>query len=108
MKNTYLDFERPIEELEDKITELTNLAKNKIDLDVSNQIEELEKQTNTIRRKIFANLTPWQTTQLARHPQRPTTTDYISKIFTNFIELHGDRRYSDDPSIICGVASLED
>lgn len=108
MKNIYLDFERPIEELEDKIIELTNLAKNKIDLDVSNQIEELEKQTNTIRRKIFANLTPWQTTQLARHPQRPTTTDYISKIFTNFIELHGDRRYSDDPSIICGVASLED
>jgi len=108
MGNTYLDFERPIEELENKIAELINLSASKTNLDVSNQIKELEKQVVTIKRKIFANLTPWQTTQLARHPQRPGTTDYISKIFTNFIELHGDRKYGDDPAIICGAAFLEE
>lgn len=108
MGNTYLDFEQPIEELENKISELTNLTTNKSEVDVSNQIKELEKQAATIKRKIFAHLTPWQITQLARHPQRPTTIDYISKIFKNFIELHGDRRYGDDAAIIGGIASLED
>ncbi|MEW6095011.1 MAG: acetyl-CoA carboxylase carboxyltransferase subunit alpha [bacterium] len=108
MENIYLDFERPIEELENKIAELTNFSTRNSDLDVSNQIKELEKQAVTIKRKIFANLSPWQITQLARHPQRPVTIDYISKIFTNFIELHGDRKYSDDTAIICGVAYLED
>jgi acetyl-CoA carboxylase carboxyl transferase subunit alpha len=102
----YLDFERPIEEIEKKIAELTNIDKNKPD--VKEQIKELEKQAIKIKQKIFANLTPWQITQLARHPQRPVTIDYISKIFKNFIELHGDRRYSDDPAIISGIASLED
>lgn len=108
MGNTYLDFEQPIEELENKISELTNLIASKPDLDVANQIKELEKQIVTIKRKIFGNLTPWQITQLARHPQRPGVTDYISKIFKNFIELHGDRRYADDPAIIGGIASLDD
>jgi acetyl-CoA carboxylase carboxyl transferase subunit alpha len=102
----YLDFERPIEEVEKKIAELTNIDKNKPD--VEGQIKELEKQAIKIKQKIFANLTPWQITQLARHPQRPVTIDYISKIFKNFIELHGDRKYSDDPAVICGIASLED
>lgn len=108
MNNIYLDFERPIEELENKITELTNLITTKPDSDIANRIKELEKQVTTIKHKIFANLTPWQITQLARHPQRPGVTDYISKIFKNFIELHGDRRYSDDAAIICGIASLDD
>lgn len=107
MGNTYLDFEQPIEELENKISKLTNLTTNKSAIDVSNQIKELEKQVATIKRKIFTHLTPWQITQLARHPQRPTTIDYISKIFKNFIELHGDRRYGDDLAIIGGIASLE-
>ncbi|MEW6607243.1 MAG: acetyl-CoA carboxylase carboxyltransferase subunit alpha [bacterium] len=108
MGNTYLDFERPIEELENKITELTSISQTKQDLDVTKQVKELEKQVATIKRKIFANLTPWQITQLARHSQRPNTIDYISKIFTDFIELHGDRKYSDDPAIIGGIAFLED
>jgi len=108
MGNIYLDFERPIEELENKITELTNLSKSKAGVDVSIQIKELEKQVETIKRKIFTHLTPWQIIQLARHPQRPVTIDYISKIFKNFIELHGDRKYADDTAIICGFASLED
>ncbi|MFH1562674.1 MAG: acetyl-CoA carboxylase carboxyltransferase subunit alpha [Nitrospirota bacterium] len=107
MENIYLDFERPIEELENKIAELTNPGEEKVDSDVSNQIKELEKQANILRNKIFANLTPWQVTQLARHSQRPGTIDYISKIFTNFIELHGDRRYADDSAIIAGIASLD-
>lgn len=107
MENIYLDFERPIEELENKIAELTELNTRRPNLDLSSQIEELEKQVTRIKRKIFANLTPWQITQLARHPQRPVTSDYISRIFTNFIELHGDRKFSDDPAIICGVAYLE-
>lgn len=106
MENIYLDFERPIEELENKITELTN--KGRTGLDVCSQIKKLEEEVNVLRDKIFANLTPWQVTQLARHPQRPGTTDYISKILTNFIELHGDRRYADDPAIIAGIASLDE
>lgn len=106
LANIYLDFERPIEELENKITELTN--EGQTGLDVSNQIKKLEEQANMLRNKIFANLTPWQVTQLARHPQRPGITDYISKILTNFIELHGDRKYADDPAIIAGIASLDE
>ncbi|MDI6735850.1 MAG: acetyl-CoA carboxylase carboxyltransferase subunit alpha [bacterium] len=106
MENIYLDFERPIEELENKIIELTN--EGKTGLDVSNQIKKLEEQANILRNKIFSHLTPWQVTQLARHPQRPGTTDYIANIFTNFIELHGDRRYADDPAIIAGIASLDE
>jgi len=108
MGNIYLDFEQPIEELENRIAELTNLTSSKTGVDVSDQIKELEKQAMTIKRKIFTHLTPWQRVQLARHPQRPTTIDYISKIFKNFMELHGDRKYADDAAIICGIASLED
>ncbi len=106
MENIYLDFERPIEELENKITELTN--EGKTGLDVSNQIKKLEEQAKILKNKIYSHLTPWQVTQLARHPQRPGTTDYISNIFTNFIELHGDRSYADDPAIIAGIASLDE
>lgn len=102
----YLDFERPIEELENEIAELRKIEKN--NPDVADKIKELEKQLVKVKQKIFANLTPWQITQLARHPQRPVTIDYISKVFENFIELHGDRRYGDDAAIICGIGYLED
>jgi len=101
----FLDFEQPIAELEAKIEELRFLAVDS-DLNTASEIEKLRAKSRTLTNSIFANLTSWQITQLARHPQRPYTLDYVPAVFTEFQELHGDRMYADDQSIIGGVARL--
>lgn len=103
----YLEFEKPIEELELKIEELKRLSDGK-EINISGEIKKLEKKTKELRSEIFSTLTPWQKTLVARHPDRPYTLDYINVIATDFIELHGDRRFSDDPSIVGGVAKIND
>jgi acetyl-CoA carboxylase carboxyl transferase subunit alpha len=101
----FLDFEQPIAELEAKIEELRFLGADS-DLNTGDEIEKLRAKARTLTGSIFASLTPWQITQLARHPQRPYTLDYVPLVFTEFQELHGDRMYADDQSIIGGVARL--
>ena len=101
MNGLWLDFERPIIELETKIAELEKLP------GVEDEIERLRAQADRLRKKIYSNLTRWQRVQLARHPRRPYATDLMKFIFSDFIELHGDRRFSDDPAIIAGLAQLE-
>ena len=103
----YLEFERPIEELEIKIEELKRLSDGK-DIDISGEIKRLEKKVRELRSDIFSTLTPWQKTLVARHPDRPYTLDYINMISSDFIELHGDRRFSDDLSIVGGVVKIKD
>jgi acetyl-CoA carboxylase carboxyl transferase subunit alpha len=103
----YLEFERPIEELEMKIEELKRISDGK-DLDISGEIKKLDKKVKGLRSDIFSALTPWQKTLLARHPDRPYTLDYINLITSDFIELHGDRRFSDDPAIVGGIAKIND
>lgn len=103
----YLEFEKPIEELEIKIEELKRISDGK-EINISSEIKKLEKKTKELRSEIFSTLTPWQKTLVARHPDRPYTLDYINVIATDFIELHGDRRFSDDPSIVGGVAKIND
>ncbi|AQS59736.1 acetyl-CoA carboxylase carboxyltransferase subunit alpha [Desulforamulus ferrireducens] len=98
-----LDFERPLLELEAKIEELSRFTKEK-GIDFSEEIALLEKKSRDMKEKIYNNLTPWQKVQIARHPSRPNTLDYIKALFTDFIELHGDRLYGDDPAIIGGLA----
>jgi len=102
----FLDFEQPIAELEAKIEELRFLAEGS-DLNTGEEIEKLRSKARMLTGSIFANLTPWQITQLARHPQRPYTLDYIPLVFTEFQELHGDRMYADDQSIVGGIARLD-
>lgn len=101
----YLDFEKPIQELEIKIEELKKLSDGG-DIDLTQEIKRLNKKLKELKNEIFSNLTPWQKTQLARHPERPYTLDYISMIFEDFIEFHGDRRFGDDPAIIAGVGKI--
>ncbi|MCG2722093.1 MAG: acetyl-CoA carboxylase carboxyltransferase subunit alpha [Thermodesulfovibrionales bacterium] len=101
----YLEFERPLEELELKIDELKRLSDGK-DIDISKEIKKLEKKVKDLRSEIFSSLTAWQKTLIARHPDRPYTLDYINLMTTDFVELHGDRRYSDDPSIVAGIAKI--
>jgi acetyl-CoA carboxylase carboxyl transferase subunit alpha len=103
----YLDFEKPIEELEIKIEDLKRLSDGK-EIDISEEIKKLEKKVVELRTEIFSSLTPWQKTQIARHPERPYTLDYINMMASDFIELHGDRRYSDDPAIVAGMAKIKD
>lgn len=98
---TYLDFEKPIIELENKITELKSIGDV---IDISEEIKELEKKIDELRLDIYKNLTRWQRVQIARHPERPQTMDYIENIFDDFIELHGDRYLRDDPAIVGGIA----
>ena len=106
MAVSFLDFEQPIAELEAKIEELGHItADDKVNIE--DEIAKLRAKSRALTRSIFSNLTPWQITQLARHPQRPYTLDYISSIFTDFHELHGDRMYSDDLAIVGGLARLE-
>lgn len=100
-----LDFEKPILELERRIQELKDLSsEGKIDL--GSEIKKLEEKLDKVKRQTFENLTPWQRVQIARHPKRPYTLDYISMITTDFIELHGDRLFGDDKAIIGGFAKL--
>ncbi len=103
----YLEFEKPIEEIELKIDELKRISDGK-DIDISSEIKKLEKKVKELRSDIFSSLTPWQKTLMARHPDRPYTLDYINLITTDFIELHGDRRFSDDPAIVGGLAKVND
>ena len=103
---TYLDFEKPLEDLELKIEELRGIT-NDTDLNISSEIAKLVTKADALRKKIYSKLTRWQKTQIARHPERPYTLDYIERISEGFIELHGDRRYSDDPSIVGGLGSID-
>ena len=102
-KRHFLEFEQPIAELESKIDEL-RYVQNESAVDISDEIERLSQKSQQLTRDIYANLTPWQVTQIARHPQRPYTLDYIQRVFTDFEELHGDRHYADDLSIVGGLA----
>jgi acetyl-CoA carboxylase carboxyl transferase subunit alpha len=98
-----LDFEQPIIELEDKIADMRKMSDQ---LDISNEINKLEQKVKELRKNIFDNLTPWQIVQLARHPERPYTLDYIYLMTDNFVELHGDRYYGDDKSLVGGFANI--
>jgi len=103
MKQTFLEFEQPIAELEAKIEELRYVQDDSA-LDISEEINRLQKKSNSLTKDIYGKLHPWQISQVARHPQRPYTLDYIQNIFTDFQELHGDRTYADDASMVGGLA----
>lgn len=102
-KLTFLDFEQPIAELETKIEELRYVQDDSA-VDISAEIDKLAKKSQTLTKDIYAKLSAWQISQVARHPQRPYTLDYISHLMTDFEELHGDRSYADDPAIVGGLA----
>jgi acetyl-CoA carboxylase carboxyl transferase subunit alpha len=106
MAVSFLDFEQPIAELEAKIEELGHVTVDD-KVNIEDEIAKLRAKSRALTRSIFSNLTPWQITQLARHPQRPYTLDYIGAIFTDFHELHGDRMYADDTAIVGGLARLD-
>jgi len=101
----FLDFEKPLVELEQKIRELRDYSTDSVDF--SSDIKKLEKKADKLRDDIFSNLTRWQRTQLARHQARPHTQDYIKHIFTDWFEVHGDRNFRDDPALVCGFARLD-
>ncbi|MDD3762695.1 MAG: acetyl-CoA carboxylase carboxyltransferase subunit alpha [Nevskiales bacterium] len=107
MNLNYLDFEQPIAELEQKIEEL-RFATSGSGVNLTEEIERLQAKSRELTAQIFAKLSPWQVAQVARHPQRPYALDYINTLFTDWEELHGDRHYADDPSIVCGVARLDE
>lgn len=106
MMGSYLEFEKPIEELEMKIEELRRISDGK-DINLTGEVKKLEKKVRDLRTEIFSKLTPWQKTLLARHPDRPYTLDYIQLIAEEFIELHGDRRFADDKAIVGGLALIK-
>ena len=99
-----LDFEKPIAELESKIQEMESAAEQ---VDISDEIEGLRKKVEQLREEIYSNLTPWQKVQLARHPERPRSLDYIERISVGFVELHGDRLFGDDHAIVAGIGKIE-
>jgi len=101
--NFSLDFEKPIINLEEKIDEMRKLGK---EIDLSDQVSDLEKKVDDLKIDIYKNLTRWQRVQIARHPERPITSDYITNVFDDFIELHGYRKFSDDHAIMAGMASI--
>ena len=105
MSELKLEFEKPIRELQMKIDEMKRFSSDN-KLDVSEEIKALEQKLQVMTKEIYSSLTPWQRIQLARHPDRPYTLDYIERLFTNFIELSGDRRFSDDKAIVGGFAKL--
>lgn len=107
MNQRFLDFEQPIAELEAKIEELRYVT-DESDLNIGEEIERLERKNRRQTEKIYGNLTPWQISQVARHPRRPFTLDYLDKAFSRFRELRGDRTFGDDPAIVGGLARLED
>jgi acetyl-CoA carboxylase carboxyl transferase subunit alpha len=106
MDLNFLDFERPIAELEAKIDELRFVGDDSV-VNLNEEISRLKAKSESLTRSIFSDLSSWQVAQLARHPQRPYSTDYIPRIFTDFEELHGDRAFADDAAIVGGVARLE-
>lgn len=103
MKISFLDFEQPIAELEGKIEQLRAMQGD-ASADVSKEVEQLQEKSLALTRDIYSKLTPWQISQVSRHPQRPYTLDYIQHLFTDFEELHGDRVFADDPAIVGGLA----
>jgi len=102
-KRHFLEFEQPIAELESKIEEL-RYVQSESAVDISEEIDRLSKKSLQLTKDVYSSLTPWQVTQIARHPQRPYTLDYVNELFTDFQEMHGDRHYSDDLSIVGGLA----
>lgn len=102
-KRNYLDFEQPIAELESKIEEL-RYVQTESAVDISSEIEQLAKKSQQLTKDIYSDLTPWQITKIARHADRPYTLDYIREVFTDYVELHGDRHFADDLSIVGGLA----
>ncbi len=106
MNPNYLDFEQPIAELEAKIEEL-RLVSSDAELNITEEIGTLQNKCKSLSETIFSNLSSWQVAQLARHPRRPYTLDYIDQIFTEFDEMHGDRHFADDASIVGGIARLD-
>ncbi|MFA6567426.1 MAG: acetyl-CoA carboxylase carboxyltransferase subunit alpha [Victivallales bacterium] len=106
MANTVLDFERPIAELEAKIAEFESLG-NSHSVDVDKEMVHLRKKIEETKKTIYESLTPWQRVQLARHPDRPYLMDYINRVFTDFLEFHGDRRFAEDPAIVGGFAKID-
>jgi len=106
MQQNFLDYEQPIAELEAKIDELRYMSSDSDDLNITEEIQKLQDKTVEMTRSIFESLTPWQVTQMARHPQRPYTLDYIHRIITDFEELHGDRVYADDMALVTGIGRL--
>ena len=107
MNPNFLDFEQPIAELEAKIEEL-RLVGSGSKVNISDEIAKLQEKNLSLTESIFRNLTPWQISQLSRHPRRPYFLDYIRRLFTDFDELHGDRTFADDPAIVGGIARLDD
>ena len=110
LKKTFrmvLDFEKPVVDLQKKIIEMEDYARE-TGLDLSEDIKRLNRKANTLQKEIYSKLTPWQRVQLARHPDRPYTLDYIKRMVTDFFELHGDRYYSDDPAIVSGIGFMDD
>jgi acetyl-CoA carboxylase carboxyl transferase subunit alpha len=107
MKVSYLDFEQGIADLEKRIDALQVSHDDHDDLDISKELEQLQKKNKKLLEDTYKNLNAWQISQVARHPQRPYTLDYISNLFTDFEELHGDRAYADDPAIVGGIARFE-
>jgi acetyl-CoA carboxylase carboxyl transferase subunit alpha len=103
MRNTFLEFEQPLAELEQKIEQLRYVQADSA-VDISEEITRLQQKSQSLAKDIYGKLTPWQTALVARHPQRPYTLDYVREIFTDFHELHGDRQYADDQSIVGGLA----
>ena len=102
-KRAFLDFEQPIAELETKIEEL-RYVQNESAVDISEEIDQLAKKSHQLTKDIYSDLTPWQITKIARHAERPYTLDYVRELFTDFVELHGDRHFADDLSIVGGLA----
>jgi acetyl-CoA carboxylase carboxyl transferase subunit alpha len=106
MKTTFLDFEQPIAELEQRIEEL-RFVQDDSAVDISDEIQRLTKKSQALTKEIYAKLTPWQVAQVARHPQRPYTLDYVGMLFTGYEELHGDRTFAEDASIVGGLARFD-
>jgi len=108
MSQNFLEFEKPIAELHAQIDELRNVSSNSsLNIDLAEEIQNLEEKSVSMAQKIFSGLGPWQISQLARHPERPYTYDYIERVFEDFDEVHGDRAYADDKAIIGGTARLD-
>lgn len=106
MNLNFLEFEQPIAELQAKIEELRRVGSN-TELNIGDEIEDLQEKSDELTRSIFSRLNAWQISQLARHPQRPYTLDYVERLFTDFHELHGDRTFSDDAAMVAGLARLD-
>jgi len=102
-KRMFLDFEQPVAELEAKIEEL-RYVQSESAVDITDEIDQLTKKSHQLTKDIYSDLSPWQVTKISRHPERPYTLDYVKAIFTDFVELHGDRHFADDQSIVGGLA----